>query len=369
MKKKQRCFFKRFAAIVAALMMCAALCVPAFASNNAQWRKWVITDSKQFTNESGTMSTYFQLTPFVDGNIYAATISTHASAVKFSSASGSNTWDSFVLYCDNYPDWWRSAVPLGARSYVQADVKSFSWSTSYSGYRSSVSSGRLYVFDLNNALVVGALSIGSGTTANGYVSSVGAPAAFFVSGQGSSTSSSVSPVSFSVGDSLVFSPNDLINIVPGFPLSSSTTFDNVRFSSIPLSNLSSDTIVFGVYDSNFTSGRYYHATIEITYWVDANKLPSGLQVGDEFPADTDAFDQLRDELLDQFPEASENIENGKSTLSGWNDTETVNTDVASTAMSALNAMFQNLGSFLFIISLMVFGAVVLRMFIKKAVDG
>lgn len=369
MKKKQRCFVKRFAALVAALMLCASLSVPVFASNNAQWCKWVITDSKQLTNESGTMSTYFQLTPFVDGNVYAATISSHASAVKFSSASSPGSWDSYVLYCDNYPDWWRSAVPLGARSYVQVDVKSLSWSTSYSGYRTSVSSGNLYVFDRNNALVVGSISIGSGTTSNGYISTVGAPSAFFISGQSATTSATVSPVAFSVGDSLVFSPNDLFNIVPGFPISSSTNFDNVRYSTIPLSNLSSDTIVFGVFSGNFTSGRYYHATAEITYWADANKLPPGLQVGDEFPADTEAFDQLRDELLNQFPEASENIQNGKDTLTGWNDTETVDTDVASSAMSALNAMFQNLGSFLFIVSLMVFGAVVLRMFIRKAVDG
>lgn len=369
MKKKQRCFVKRFAALVAALMLCASLSLPAFASNNAQWCKWVITDSKQLTNESGTMSTYFQLTPFVDGNVYAATISSHASAVKFSSASSPGSWESFVLYCDNYPDWWRSAVPLGARSYVQADVKSFSWSSSYSGYRTPVSSGNLYVFDRNNALVVGSISIGSGTTSNGYISTVGAPSAFFISGQSATTSATVSPVAFSVGDSLVFSPNDLFNIVPGFPLSSSANFDNVRYSTIPLSNLSSDTIVFGVFSGNLTSGRYYHATVEITYWADANKLPPGLQVGDEFPADTEAFDQLRDELLNQFPEASENIQNGKDTLTGWNDTETVDTDVASTSISVLNAMFQNLGGFLFIISLMVFGAVVLRMFIKKAVDG
>lgn len=369
MKKKQRCLFKRFVSLFGALMLCASLSVPAFASNNAQWRKWVITDSKQFTNESGTMSTYFQLTPFLDGNVYAATISSHASAVKFSSASAPGSWFSYVLYCDNYPDWWRSAVPLGARSYVQVDVKSLSWSSSYSGYRSPVSSGNLYVFDRNNALVVGSISIGSGTASNGYISTVGAPSAFFISGQSASTSSSVSPVSFSVGDSLVFSPNDLFNIVPGFPLSDFSAIDNVRYASIPLSNLSSDTIVFGVYSGDFLSGRYYHATAEITYWVDANKLPSGLQVGDEFPADTDAFDKLRDELLDQFPEASENINNGKDTIKGWNDTETVNTDVASTSISVLNAMFQNLGGFLFIVSLMLFGAVVLRMLIRKAVDG
>lgn len=369
MKKKQRCFVKRFAALVAALVICLALCIPCFASNNAQWRKWVVTDSKQFTNESGTMSTYFQLTPFLDGNVYAATISSHPSAVQFSSSASSNSWVSYLLYCDNYPDWWRSAVPLGARSYVQVDVKSFSRSDTYTGSRTPLSSGKLYVFDRNNALVVGSISVGSGTAANGFISTVGAPSAFFLTGSSSVDSVSASAISFSVGDSLVFSPNDLFNVVPGFPFSGSPSFDNVRFASLPLANLSSDTIVFGVLAGNLPAKRYFHATAEITYWVDANKLPAGLQIGDEFPADTDAFDQLRDELLDQFPEAAENIENGKSTLTGWNDTETVDTDVASSAMSALNAMFQNLGSFLFIVSLMVFGAVVLRMFIKKAVDG
>ena len=94
-----------------------------------------------------------------------------------------------------------------------------------------------------------------------------------------------------------------------------------------------------------------------------------MQVGDEFPANNDAFDNLRDELLKQFPEVGDNIENGKPTIQGWNDTETVDSDVAVTSISALNAMFQNLGGFLFIISLMVFGAVVLRMLIRKAVDG
>ena len=93
-----------------------------------------------------------------------------------------------------------------------------------------------------------------------------------------------------------------------------------------------------------------------------------MQVGDEFPADTDAFDQLRDDLIEQFPEASENIENGKSTLAGWNDTQTVGEDVASSSLGVLNGLFQNLGQFLFVVSLMFFGAVVLRMFIKKAVS-
>ena len=136
-------------------------------------------------------------------------------------------------------------------------------------------------------------------------------------------------------------------------------------------NTSSSRLAWCVIPSDYSapSGGILRVTAVLSYWVDANKLPAGLKVGDEFPADTDSFDKLREDLIDQFPEASENIQNGKDTLTGWNDTETVDTDVASSAMSALNAMFQNLGSFLFIISLMVFGAVVLRMFIKKAVDG
>ena len=140
----------------------------------------------------------------------------------------------------------------------------------------------------------------------------------------------------------------------------------VGLSTAYLTNLASDRLVMGV---RVNDGSYCMMTAEFTFWVDANKLPSGLKVGDEFPADTDAFDDLRDSLIDQFPEASDNINNGKDTIQGWNDTETVDTDVASTSISALNAMFQNLGGFLFIISLMVFGAVVLRMLIRKAVDG
>ena len=146
--------------------------------------------------------------------------------------------------------------------------------------------------------------------------------------------------------------------------------------SYPFYNCSSSDLIWIVLPRNLIAsstsamaGSFISVRCTISYWVDANKLPAGLKVGDEFPADTDAFDQLRDDLIEQFPEASENIENGKATIQGWNDTETVDTDVASTSISVLNALFQNLGGFLFLVSLMVFGAVVLRMLIRKAVDG
>lgn len=379
MKKKQRCFYKRFAAFVAALMLSVSLCVPAFASNNAQWRKWVITAESQLTNESGTLSKYFQLTPFQDGKIYAATFTSHMSELSFYSpdANGSvYSRPSQVLYCDNYPDWWRSSIPLGNRSYVQVDVKSLESSTSYGGSRTALSSGYLYVGDLNYSLLPTSVSYGDFMqSASGTVSMSSAPTAFLFTGiyNAGQTSGTVTADALFVkaGSSYTFSPNDLFGLALGWPFYTAGAAPGVQVTPVYYSNLSSDRIVFAFIDSRYTPTfkTYFHASAEISYWVDANKLPSGLKVGDEFPGDTDAFDQLRDDLIDQFPEASENIKNGKDTLQGWNDTETVDTDVASTSISALNAMFQNLGGFLFIVSLMVFGAVVLRMFIKKAVAG
>lgn len=379
MKKKQRCLLKRFAALVAALVICFALCVPAFASNNAQWRKWVITSASQMTNESGTLSTYFQLTPFQDGEIYAATFTSHMSELSFYSPDASGTVysrPSQVLYCDNYPDWWRSSIPLGNRSYVQVDVKSIESSSSYGGSRTSLASGYLYVGDLNYSLLPTAVSYGDVTQpASGTVSMSSAPTAFLFTGvynAGQTSGTATADALFvKVGSSYTFSPNDLYGLALGWPFFTAGSAPGVQVTPVYYSNLSSDRIVFAFINDHYSPSfkTYFHASAEISYWIDANKLPAGLQVGDEFPADTDAFDQLRDELLDQFPEAGDNIENGKPLLQGWNDTVTVDTDVASTSMSALNAMFQNLGGFLFIISLMVFGAVVLRMLIRKAVDG
>lgn len=378
MKKKQRCFVKRFAALVAALMLCASLCVPCFASNNAQWRKWVITDEAMLPNEQGTNSKYFQLTPFQDGAVYAAVVQSFTTKFRFTVTNDDGSYfhggDSFALNCYNYPDWWRSSIPLGALSYIQVVPKSIGYASSpFASSWTSASTARLYFFDSNNridSLVWSTSGNSSNHTSVGGYSSAVAPDIYLTDASFPSEPSTfinIGPLWVNVGETYRVSLSSFQNIVTGWPYSSTVSPTlGVGLSSSYLTNLSSDRLVMGV---RVNDGSYCMMTAEFTFWVDANKLPSGLQVGDEFPADTDAFDELRDELLDQFPEASENIENGKTTLEGWNDTETVDTDVASSAMSALNAMFQNLGSFLFIISLMVFGAVVLRMFIKKAVDG
>ena len=365
MKKKQRCLLNRFAALVAALMLCASLCVPCFASNNASSKKWVVSSEANLTSESGSVSRYLQLVPYENGHPVPNTFAT-----AISNISNSNL--SYVFMCPvNYPDWWRSSIPLGSYSYVGIDnVAVLSYKVD--GVETSLSS--VTFFPCNSVYSFTFTGEFSSTTNFSLSSPLTGYFQWFDYNAASGITRSVGSSS---GTALLQSCTQIVSSgVGSFGVPGSGGFANnpgVSLHSIPaLANLSSDNLVFCVFPSNGVGSAahaYLAVRATISFFVDANKLPAGLQVGDEFPADTDAFDQLRDDLIKQFPEAAENIKNGKATIDGWNNTETVDSDVASTSISALNALFQNLGGFLFIVSLMVFGAVVLRMLIRKAVDG
>lgn len=379
MKKKQRCFVKRFAALVAALVLCSALCMPCFASNNASSQKWVVVGERDMRNEMGTYSRYLHLTPYQGGEIYATTISSYVASLNTNPSSSAPVPTNFMTWLIplNYPDWWRAALPLGNRAYIQFDsphiVKNSTGSSisSFSVFAFSRSQASYFDFSVDRTKPTSSNS--SDTSVVFRNDSPLFPLSSAIIDGSFGSSPLASGVSLQVGSSsLVYSLQDFYQLYPAF-WSVSGSYSGFSYATVAgLSNLSSDDLILGVTLPTFPATEPAYiltVSVAISFWVDANKLPAGLQVGDEFPANTDAFDQMRDTLIDQFPEASDNIQNGKDTLTGWNDTETVDTDVASTSISVLNAMFQNLGGFLFIISLMVFGAVVLRMFIKKAVDG
>lgn len=378
MKKKLRCLLMRFAALVSSLMLCASLCVPAFASNNASTKKWVIVSEEQMTTESGSIGKFFKLSPYANGALYATPVQTRLPVALFSTGK----YDSWAVPM-NYPDWWRSPIPLGGYSYVEL--------SSISGlsclYNNSYSHERYQLIPIHSStfLQFNTSLYSSGTSFCGFFNAApltkyrsidGSPSFTSLTGSGFSfTPSEISDPDFYVRGLLSYKENiqySFPNIETSYP-STDTDWARVK----PFFNCSSNDIVWVLCPYNLSvtaapstgTAWFSQCSVVISYWIDATKLPAGLKVGDEFPADTDAFDQLRDDLIDQFPEASENIQNGKDTLTGWNDTVTVGTDVASSALSVLNGLFQNLGAFLFIVSLMVFGAVVLRMFIRKAVDG
>lgn len=74
-------------------------------------------------NEMGTYSRYLRLTPYQGGEIYATTISSYVASlnVKASSSAPPPTHFMTWLVPINFPDWWRAALPLGNRAYIQFD--------------------------------------------------------------------------------------------------------------------------------------------------------------------------------------------------------------------------------------------------------
>lgn len=102
-----------------------------------------------------------------------------------------------------------------------------------------------------------------------------------------------------------------------------------------------------------------------TLLVPVSMLPD-VKVGDWL---SDSPEDLQKVLTNEFGIDSGTLKNSKDNLNSWNSTSSVDTDLANTSLSAINALFQNLGQFLAIVSLLIFGAVVLRMLLRKAVDG
>lgn len=115
--------------------------------------------------------------------------------------------------------------------------------------------------------------------------------------------------------------------------------------------------------SSFSPSTYFF--LIPTLLVPVGMLPD-VKLGDWI---SDSPEDLQKALTNEFGIDSGTLKNSKDNLNSWNSTSSVDSDVASGASGLLNGIFQNLGTFLFSVSLLCFGAVVLRMFIRKAVDG
>nr|DAM20973.1 MAG TPA: Protein C [Inoviridae sp.] len=99
--------------------------------------------------------------------------------------------------------------------------------------------------------------------------------------------------------------------------------------------------------------------------VPVSRLPD-VKLGDWL---SDSPEDLQDAITNEFGVDSNTLKDSKDNLNSWNSASSVESDVASGASGLLGGLFQNLGTFLFSVSLLCFGAVVLRMLIRKAVDG
>lgn len=117
------------------------------------------------------------------------------------------------------------------------------------------------------------------------------------------------------------------------------------------------------YETEFGVSLKFAASL----WVPTTLLPADVKVGDWISkADVES---LQDQLIKDFDVNSDTLNNSKQNFDSWQNSNTIDTDVADTGLNIINALMQNVGQFAFIVSLLCFGAVVLRVLIRKAVEG
>lgn len=111
------------------------------------------------------------------------------------------------------------------------------------------------------------------------------------------------------------------------------------------------------------SGLWFIPTLSVPYQY----LPSGVQFGDWISAAD--LEKMQDQLVNDFGVSTDTLKESKQNFDSWQNSNTIDTDVANTGLDIINALMQNVGQFAFIVSLLCFGAVVLRVLIRKAVEG
>lgn len=392
MKKKQRCFHKRFAALFASLMVSLSLCTPCFAGFESEA---VMPSLDDFYNHHGswyvwrsaTLSgvSYFELlcSPIsISGSSYSlpysVSYSTNAFDVSYLSDDSGSSYD----YACAFP------LPLRGASGYWYELPSFPIG---SGLSTDTCSVRVYSTDAQASGTFGFLT--SSFSRSDRILSFGNTA-------GSSSGSSTD-----ILDSFTFSSpfysypfairKSSSNSASGYVLHGG---DNAFI--VPPSNYSNDAVLhlgstrflrgtfsFDPYPSGYTiptsdigfvfvqqpsfSPVYYASSFDTTgtfafsLLVPASRLRD-VELGDWLSGSPEDLQKI---IIDEFDIDSDTLKDTKDYLNLFKNTSSVDSELASGVSGLLGGLFQNLGTFLFSVSLLCFGAVVLRMLIKKAVDG
>lgn len=384
---------KRFAALLAALVSSFCFCLPCFASNNASTFEWVVTESKQMYGENGQLTDYLQLSPFVDGNFYAATFETRFLSYRGSYLDGdSSSGSSYALHpqvwgCPvNYPDWWRADLPLGRNSYVQFDKLTFipSGSSSLFSDLTSVSflpQNKAFSFDITADNVVQKKKypnpdvhllsrfpfyliytysqatnndVNDNHVGGNLLCLTGNPVSY----------GSTSPVIYLMSQDqciLSLNQNNLHYSYYWIDSMANVSLSQIEWLVMPDISSWSDDQMLQLNDKSLK------VSAEVSFWIDANKLPAGLEVGDSFPA-SDQFDSLRDSLLDKY-EVEKRIDETDSYLDEVvNGFPSVDSSVSDSSSSFLSSLYSSFSFILLPVLLLFLGAGALRIVLRKAVS-
>lgn len=390
--KKCRCFFKRFAALVAALFISFSLPVSALAASDTvadmpslddfykhhgSWYVW------RTLTESGFL--YYELlcSPIsVSGSSYSlpysVSYSTNAFDVSYLANNSGLAYDyacAFPLPLRGASGYWYElpSFPIGlssktdtslVRVYSTSDVLSGSY-----GFLTSSFSRSDRILSFGNT--VGSSSGSSTDTLDSSIFS--SPFYSYPFAIRETTTSSASGYVLEGGYTSFIVPLSDYSRARYINLAS-TRFLRGTHSFVPYPSgytIPSSDIGF-VFVRQPSSTPVYSASafdttgsFAFSLLVPASRLPD-VKLGDWI---ADSPEDLQDAITNQFGIDSGTLQDSKDNLNSWNSSSTVDSDVASAASGLLGGLFQNLGTFLFSVSLLCFGAVVLRMFIRKAVDG
>lgn len=392
MNKKQRCFYKRFAALVAAFMVSLPLCTPCFAafeteaempslddfySHHGSWYVWRRATLSNFP--------YYELlcSPIsVSGSSYSlpysVSYSTNAFDVSYLANDSGKSYDyacAFPLPLRGASGYWSElpSFPVGSGMRLQTcSVRLYSTSAQPSGtfgFLTSAFSSSDRVLSFGNTS--GSSSGSSTDTLDSFTFS--SPFYSYPFALRESTSSSASGYVLQGGDNAFIVPPSNYSNTAVLHLGS-TRFLRGTSSFVPYPagyTIPSSDIGF-VFVKQPSSSSVYSAssfdttgTFAFSLLVPVSRLPD-IKLGDWL---SDSPEDLQDVIVNEFGVDSGTIKDSKDNLNSWNSTSSVDSDLASGASGLLGGLFQNLGTFLFSVSLLCFGAVVLRMLIRKAVDG
>ena len=396
MNKKQRCFFKRFAALVAALILVFSFSVPAFAasdteadmpslddfySHHGSWYVW------RSLKQSGFL--YYELlcSPIsVSGSSYSlpysVPYSTNAFDVSYLADDSGKAYDyacAFPLPLRGASGYWYElpSFPVGMSTNTDTClVRVFSTAEQPSGtygfLTSSFSrSDRILSFGNTAGSSSGSSSGSSTDTLDSFIFS--SPFYSYPFAIRQTTSSSASGYVLQGGDNGFFVPLSNYSRARFIHLGSTRFLRGTHsFVSYPSGYTIPSSDIGFVFVKQPSSTPVYSASafdtmgsFAFSLLVPASRLHD-VKLGDWI---SDSPEDLQDAITNEFGIDSGTLKDSKDNLNSWNSTSSVESDVASGASGLLGGLFQNLGTFLFSVSLLCFGAVVLRMLIRKAVDG
>lgn len=392
MKKMQRCLFKRFVALVASLMVSLSFCTPCFAGFESEADMPSLDDfyshyGSWYVWRKATLSNfpYYELlcSPVsVSGSSYSlpysVSYSTNAFDVSYLANDSGKSYDyacAFPLPLRGASGYWSElpSFPVGSGMRIQTcSVRVYSTSAQPSGTYGFLTSS----FSSSDRILSFGNTAGSssGSSTDIFDSfSFSSPFYSYPFAFRQSTSSSASGYVLQGGDNAFIVPpsnysNDAVLHL------GSTRFLRGTNSFVPYPSgysIPSSDIGFVFVQQPSSSPVYSASAFDTTgsfafsLLVPASRLPD-VKLGDWL---SDSPEDLQDAITNDFGIDSGTLKDSKDNLNSWNSASSVDLDIASGASGLLGAVFQNLGTFLFSVSLLCFGAVVLRMLIRKAVDG